>query len=239
MNTQKNTSPVQSDTSSDPDLVKLSLAGNDVAFALIMRRHNRLLFRSVRSILKNDDDTQDAVQEAYLRAWRALGSFRFDAKLSTWLVRIAVNEALALLRGAAAKVVPLNAAVDTDDGSQETTMPANPDEEPEFSAMRAQIRQQIEARIDTLPDQFRTVFMLRGIEGLEKNNQQKGLDPLVGKKSRVGIYGHWATLNQSLQDLGYTARSHASSTKFIQVVYTWVLSLCNFFRPDFLHCIQT
>ena len=140
-----------------------------------MRRHNRPLFHSVRSILKNDDDTQDAVQEAYLRAWRALGSFRADAKLSTWLVRIAVKEALGRRRGAGAKVVPLNAAVDTDDGTQETTMPANPDEEPESNAMRAQIREQIEARIDTLPDQFRTVFMLRGIEGLEKTISRRGL----------------------------------------------------------------
>ncbi len=157
---------VPSDTSSDGDLVYLAIAGNDAAFALIMRRHNRLLFRSVRSILKNDDDTQDVVQEAYLRAWRALTSFRSDAKLSTWLVRIAVNEALGRLRKVGADVVPLTAAVDTEGESLEPTMPANPDEAPESSAMRTQIRQHIEARIDTLPDQFRTVFMLRGVEEL-------------------------------------------------------------------------
>jgi RNA polymerase sigma-70 factor (ECF subfamily) len=152
------------------------MAGNDAAFALIMRRHNRLLFRSVRSILKNDDDTQDAVQEAYLRAWRALPSFRSDAKLSTWLVRIAVNEALGRLRGTGAQVVPLNAVVDTDGETLEQTMPANPDEEPESNAMRTQIRQQIEARIDTLPDQFRTVFMLRGVEELSVEEVSVALD---------------------------------------------------------------
>jgi RNA polymerase sigma-70 factor (ECF subfamily) len=166
MNTHKNTFPAPSEASSDGDLVTLAMAGNDDAFALIMRRHNRLLFRSVRSILKNDDDTQDAVQEAYLRAWRALASFRSDAKLSTWLVRIAVNEALGRLRSTGAKVMPMNAAVDTDGETLEPTMPANPDEEPEANAMRTQVRQQIEARIDTLPDQFRTVFMLRGVEEL-------------------------------------------------------------------------
>lgn len=95
MNTNPNTIPDPSAASSDVDLVSLSINGNDTAFAMIMRRHNRLLFRSVRSILKNDDDTEDAVQEAYLRAWRALRSFRSDSRLSTWLVRIAVNEALA------------------------------------------------------------------------------------------------------------------------------------------------
>jgi RNA polymerase sigma-70 factor (ECF subfamily) len=176
MNTQTNTFSAPSDTGSDCDLVTLAMAGNDAAFALIMRRYNRLLFRSVRSILKNDDDTQDAVQEAYLRAWRALASFRSDAKLSTWLVRIAVNEALGRLRSTGAQVVPLNAALDTDGETLEPTMPANPDEEPESHAMRTQVRQQIEARIDTLPDQFRTVFMLRAVEELSVEEVSAVLD---------------------------------------------------------------
>ncbi len=176
MNTQLNTSPAPSDVSSDVDLVNLATAGNDTAFALIMRRHNRLLFRTVRSILRNDDDTQDALQEAYLRAWRALPSFRSDAKLSTWLVRIAVNEALGRLRYPGAQVVPLNAPVNTDGENLEPTMPANPDEEPESNAMRSQIRQQIEARIDTLPDQYRTVFMLRGVEELSVEEVSTALD---------------------------------------------------------------
>jgi len=176
MNTQLSTPPAPTDTSSDSDLVALALAGNEAAFALIMRRHNRLLFRSVRSILKNDDDTQDVVQEAYLRAWRALASFRSDAKLSTWLVRIAVNEALGRLRSTGAQVVPLSAAVDTDGEIPEPSMPANPDEEPESTAMRTQIRQQIEARIDTLPDQFRSVFMLRGVEELSVEEVSVALD---------------------------------------------------------------
>jgi len=166
MNPQTAYFAAPSEASSDTDLVGLALVGHDAAFALIMRRYNRLMFRSARSILKNDDDTQDAVQEAYLRAWRALGTFRADAKLSTWLVRIVVNEALGRLRSTGAQVVPLNAFADTDAGPQEELMPANPDAQPEHAAMRAQLRQQIEARVDTLPDQFRAVFMLRGVEEL-------------------------------------------------------------------------
>ncbi len=153
-----------SDASSDAELVSLVLAGNDTAFAQIMRRYNRLLFRTARSILKSDDDTQDAVQEAYLRAWRALATFRADARLSTWLVRIVVNEALGRLRGGSAQVLPLSAAVDTDGEPLALQMQANPDEQPDRVAMRAQVRQQMEARIDTLPDAFRTVVMLRGVE---------------------------------------------------------------------------
>jgi RNA polymerase sigma-70 factor (ECF subfamily) len=176
MNTLKNTSPVATETDSDSDLVHFALAGDDAAFGLIMRRHNRLLFRTVRSILKNDDDTQDAVQEAYLSAWRALGTFRADAKLSTWLVRIAVNEALGRLRSTGAQVVSLNAAVDTDAIPLEEQMRANPDEQPEPAVMRTELRHQIEARIDTLPDQFRTVFMLRGVEELTVEEVSAALD---------------------------------------------------------------
>ncbi len=167
MNTFNTLRSMPSDASSDAELVSLAAAGNDLAFAQIMRRHNRLLFRTARSILKNDDDTQDALQEAYLRAWRALATFRADARLSTWLVRIVVNEALGRLRrdvAQPARVVPLNASVDTDGDTLEMQMHANPDEQPEPLALRAQIRQQIEARIDRLPDAFRTVFMLRGVE---------------------------------------------------------------------------
>lgn len=169
MNTLKTMIPVPSDASLDAELVSLSIAGNDLAFAQIMRRHNRLLFRTARSILKNDEDTQDALQDAYLNAWRALATFRSDARLSTWLVRIVVNEALGRLRrqGAQlAQVVPLNATIDADGETLEMQMPANPDDQPEPSVMRAQVRQQIEARIDTLPDAFRTVFMLRGVQEL-------------------------------------------------------------------------
>ncbi|MEO8121415.1 MAG: RNA polymerase sigma factor [Rhodoferax sp.] len=166
MNTSTTRHTQPSDASSDAELVGLALAGNDPAFAQIMRRYNRLLFRTARSILKSDDDTQDAVQEAYLRAWRALASFRSDARLSTWLVRIVVNEALGRLRRSGAQVLPLSAAMETDGETPELQMQANPDEQPDRVAMRAQVRQQMEARIDTLPESFRTVFMLRGVEEL-------------------------------------------------------------------------
>ena len=185
MNTQLSTPPAPCDVSTEAELVSMAIAGNSAAFSQIMRRHNRLLFRTARSILKNDDDTQDALQEAYLRAWRALASFRSDAKLSTWLVRIAVNEALGRLRRSGAQVLPLNATIDVDGEAQEMPMQANPDDQPESSVMRAQIRQQIEARIDSLPDAFRSVFMLRGVEEMSVEETALALDiPQATVRSR-------------------------------------------------------
>jgi RNA polymerase sigma-70 factor (ECF subfamily) len=164
------------DDCTDADLVKRTLDGDDAAFAHIMRRHNRLMFRSARSILKGDDDTEEAVQEAYLHAWRSLSGFRAEAKLSTWLVRIAVNEALSRLRQRTAHVVPITANVESPVDNLETSMPANPDEQPDHLAMRMQVRQQIEARIDALPEVFRSVFVLRGVEELNVHEVALMLD---------------------------------------------------------------
>ncbi len=150
--------------STDAVLIEHALAGNGTAFEAIMRRHNQLLFRTARSILKNDQEAEEAVQDGYLRAWQALGSFRADAKLSTWLVRIIANEALARLRRKSADIIPLEAAmISTDNAIQEALTDA-PDARPESAAMRTQLRQLLESRIDLLPDAFRTVFMLRAVE---------------------------------------------------------------------------
>ncbi len=151
-------------TIGDAELAASAAAGDAAAFEHIMRRHNRLLFRTARSILKDDAETEDALQEAYLRAWSALGGFRAEARLSTWLVRIVINEALGRLRRRGALVIPLDTALDTHANPAESWMEDNPDERPERVAMRGEIRRLLETRIDMLPDAFRSVFMLRAVE---------------------------------------------------------------------------
>lgn len=161
----------------DAELAARAAQGDVLAFRQIMRRHNRLLFRTGRSILKNDDETQDALQEAYLRAWRALGSFRAEARLSTWLVRIVVNEALGRLRRrGSAQVIPLDAVSELPEAQGETWMQADANDQPERQAMRGEMRKLIEARIDALPEVFRTVFMLRAVEDLSIEEVAAALD---------------------------------------------------------------
>ena len=167
---------VISEHTSDTELVTSALRGNEPAFACIMRRHNRLLFRTARSILKNDAETEDALQEAYLQAWRALGSFRADAKLSTWLVRIVINQSLGRLRRKGAEVIPLDGAMELDMEQGESLLEDDPDQRPDKVAMRAEVRRLMEARIDLLPDAFRTVFMLRAVEELSVEETATALD---------------------------------------------------------------
>jgi RNA polymerase sigma-70 factor (ECF subfamily) len=135
-------------------------------FDRIMRQHNRMLFRTARAILHDDAEAEDALQEAYMQAYHALGSFRGDAKLSTWLARIVANEALMRLRkhSRRAEIVSIQPAASTEELEQvsDTTM----DNAPDANAERGEMRRLLEAQIDALPDSYRTVFMLRGVEEL-------------------------------------------------------------------------
>ena len=174
-------STTASGTDADADLARRAAAGETSAFEAIMRRHNRLLFRTARSILRSDADAEDALQEAYLRAWRALATFRADARLSTWLTRIVINEALGRLRRRGAQVIALDATkepgMDSDEPpAQDRAADDHPDHQPEAVAMRAQMRRLLEARIALLPEAFRTVFMLRAVQELSVEEVAMALD---------------------------------------------------------------
>jgi len=158
--------PVVTPATSDAELAERAARGDDRAFEAIMRRHNRLLFRTARSILRSDAESEDALQEAYVNAWRALATFRADSKLSTWLVRIVINEALGRLRRRGAMVIPLAAAIDDGDAPAEDSIAGDDEQQPDRIAMRGEVRRLMEARIDTLPEAFRSVFMLRAVEEL-------------------------------------------------------------------------
>lgn len=157
----------------DAELARSIAAGDQNAFVLLMRRHNQLLFRTARSILRDDRDAEDAVQDAYLQAYRSINQFRGDARLSTWLTRIVVNASIARARkrSRGAEVMQLYPGADPtsiDDG--EAGMEAAAIASPELGAMRAQARRILEQSIDALPEAFRMVFVLRAVE--EMTNEE-------------------------------------------------------------------
>jgi len=167
--------PLTKDTP-DAELVKRAADGDEAAFEAIMRRHNRLLFRTARSLLKSDTEVEDVLQDAYLHAWRALGSFRSDAKLSTWLVRIVINETLGRMRRKEAQIIPLDAAMISFEPEVQLSLTADSERQPEGIAMRAELRKMMEARIDMLPEAFRTVFMLRAVEEMSVEEVSQALE---------------------------------------------------------------
>lgn len=163
-------------TSPEADLVARAAAGDEAAFETIMRSHNQLLFRTARSILKSESEAEDAVQDAFLRAWLALDSFRAESKLSTWLVRIVTNEALGRLRRSKVRTIPLEEAMTSPDPKMQLALADTPGRGPEQTASRSQVRSLIEQQIDLLPDDFRTVFMLSAVEGLSAVDIAEALD---------------------------------------------------------------
>lgn len=147
---------------SDGELVGRIRAGDGRAFEFVMRRHNRMMFRAARAILGSDADAEDAVQEAYVRAYHGLAGFRGEAKLSTWLVRIVVNQALGQRRSHSQA---LQAAIRSEQ-DEEAVQNVPGGDSPEEAMMRNELCRVLESSVDRLPQDYRTVFMLRTIEGL-------------------------------------------------------------------------
>lgn len=152
----------------DAELAQRIAKRDHQAFTVLMRRYNQTLYRTARSILKDGAEAEDAVQEAYLLAYRSIGDFRGEAKLSTWLVRIVANEAIGRLRRRSrrAEVIRLDGEAEPGGETAEVNMNESTSERPERAAQRAEARRLLEAKIDELPDAFRAVFVLRALEEL-------------------------------------------------------------------------
>jgi RNA polymerase sigma-70 factor, ECF subfamily len=148
------------------ELVVLARGGDEHAFREIMARHNRRLFRIARSIIRDDTEAEDVLQESYTRAFSAFGGYRGDATLFTWLTAIVINEARGRLRRRRATVNLDQIEIAQRSGAEIVMFPAqfamsNPEEE--FA--RSEMRRFLEHAIDALPEPFRLVFILREVEG--------------------------------------------------------------------------
>ena len=154
----------------DAELLAGLRAGQAEAFTLLMRRYNRMLFRTARGIVGDDAEAQDAVQEAYLSAFVALDSYRGEASLRTWLTRIVINQALGQQRKLGRVVFMDQTFPDDEEGamSDQSSGPAGgiDPSTPEQAAANSELRRRLEAAIDLLPPIYRCVFVLRAIEGM-------------------------------------------------------------------------
>ncbi len=150
------------DTSlSDEEVIQRVQAGETSLYEILMRRYNQRLYRVARSILRNDSEAEDVMQEAYVRAFEHLGDFAGEAKFSTWLTKIAVYEALRRLRRQGRLE-----GLDSMQESKEHKLAETGVRDPERQAYDRELRQILERSVDLLPDVYRTVSVLRLVEGL-------------------------------------------------------------------------
>ena len=152
---------VEGGEQSDDALIQQVLGGNTAPFELLMRRYNERIYRAARSIVRDEGEAEDVMQQAYVNAFTHLRQFNGSAQFSTWLTRIAINEALARVRRQGRYQ-----AFDDELSNMEPFMVRNSAENPERQAFAHELRGLLEWAIDTLPDGMREVFVLREVEGL-------------------------------------------------------------------------
>lgn len=187
----------QSASLSDGDVVRRVREGDTALFEVLMRRHDQRVYRTIRSILRDEGEVEDAMQQAWLQAYLHLGTFEGTAAFSTWLVRIAANEALQRLRRRT-RLAPVA------EPDREETMDEGSDDPEERAAAREAVRM-LERAVDRLPEHYRTVFMLREVEGLSTAETAAALD--IGEEAaKVRLHRARALLRDALAEMvGRTA----------------------------------
>jgi RNA polymerase sigma-70 factor (ECF subfamily) len=160
---------------SDVEVVGQVRAGNAALFEILMRRHNQRIYRAVRAVLKDEHEVEDVMQQAYINAYTHLDQFEERSQFSTWLTRIALNEAFKRRRKRPqSQSTAVRPHVEADRAEpMETIASAQPD--PERQAYARELSRVLERAVDALPDTYRAVFMLRDIEGLSTSETGAGL----------------------------------------------------------------
>jgi RNA polymerase sigma-70 factor (ECF subfamily) len=161
---------------SDADIVRRVVGGDRALFEILMRRHNQRLYRAARAVLKDEDEIEDVLQQAYVNAFTHLHQFEERSQVSTWLTRIVLNEAFGRRRRMRQAESLTQVEGDLGEGPgglMETITSAQPD--PERQAYAQELRDVLESAVDSLPETYRTVFMLRDVEGLSTSETGAGL----------------------------------------------------------------
>lgn len=171
----------------DVELARLCSGRDPEAIRHVLTMNNQRLFRAAWSILKNRAEAEEAVQAAYLSAFAHIGSFEGRSALSTWLTRIVINEALGRSRTEKRRRAQLEEeGVAVLDAYRETLMRGSEPDAPDVTVAREQIRRLLEKAVGELPEIFRTVFVLREVEGLSSEETAAVLDvPVATVKTRL------------------------------------------------------
>ena len=170
----------------DAALVARAQAGDNEAFGKLVSHYERKVYRLAKNITRNDEDAEDVLQDAFLKAYEHLDSFKGDAKFYTWIVRIAVNEALMKLRKRKGdKYVSLDAPIDTGEETVNREI-AVWDDNPEQRYSQEEYQRILDEAIDSLKPDFRIIFTLRDIEELstEETAETLGIS-IAAVKSRL------------------------------------------------------
>lgn len=193
MHTMSNQTSILTDTISDNEVITKVLNGEKDFYALIVRRYNQRLYRIGMSMLKDDDEVEDVMQVAYIKAYENLCKFEFKAAFSTWLTRIFMNESLLRLRKRKQSVLINEEMIDNEIHKQ----PVKDSQTPLAKVLNQELRVVLEGAIRQLPEKYRTVFVMREVEGMNVAETQQCLD-LTEVNVKVRLNRAKAMLRESL-----------------------------------------
>ncbi len=196
MKVQTAVSYQQRDVLTDDEVVARVLAGETALFEVIMRRHNQRLYRTVRAILGGDADAEDAMQDAYVQAYRNLAQFEGRSSLATWLTRIAVNQCLSRLRKHR-HIYP----IDTELEMKMTEKMDDGRPGPEKQMLNREVRHVLELAIEQMPARYRSVLILRDVEGLSTAEAAESLGMSV-EAVKVNLHRGRTYLRKALEQKG-------------------------------------
>jgi RNA polymerase sigma-70 factor (ECF subfamily) len=197
----------------DEEIVARVCAGERHLFEQLMRRHNQQVYRAARAVLRDDSETEDVMQDAYVRAYEHLHEFEGRARFSTWLTSIAVHEAFARLR----RRNRFDSLDSVDSPAQDRLMSAAPVRNPEQEMSDVEMHGLIEKAVEALPDGLRSVFVLRAVQGM-KGAEVAACLGVRETTVKTRLYRARARLQASLI---------ASAGAGVQAVYDFHLSRCD------------
>jgi RNA polymerase sigma-70 factor, ECF subfamily len=178
---------------SDDDVVARVKAGEEALFEVLMRRYNQRLYRVARAILRDDSEAEDVMQHAYVQGYLHLRQFAGRASFATWLTRIAVHEALGRVRKRGRE----QGAMPHEEGEDRMSRVESPRADPEQQAAHGEARQLLEAAIAALPQNYRSVFVLRDVEGMNTTETASCLD-LTDESVKTRLHRARAMLRKDL-----------------------------------------
>lgn len=207
MNTDKAVQELTAPTAcqlSDDEVVRRVQAGDTALYEVLMRRYNQRLYRIARSILRDEDEAEDVIQETYVRAYASLHQFAGRAQFSTWLSRIAVYEACSRLRKQ--KRLQESPVTLNEDQSMESVKSSDPN--PEQQALSREAISFLERAVDKLPEMYRCVFVLREVENLSTSETAACLE-LSEETVKVRLLRARQMLRNQLYTQAGATSSHA------------------------------
>ncbi|MBY5957242.1 RNA polymerase sigma factor [Membranicola marinus] len=183
----------------ESELIKRILSGEKELYEILVRRNNQKLYRVIRGYLNNEEEIEDAMQNAYLNAYEKLYQFKLNATFSTWLIRIGINEALARLREKKRSYT-----ADSENGEYfinlTLELPDNKQPNPQKNMIKKETKQLLEDAIDQLDLKYRTVYIMKEVEGLSVKEVALALD-LTESNVKVRLHRSRAMLKEILYEL--------------------------------------